>query len=228
MSKELLFEIGTEEIPAAFLVKAIIDIEEIAKKSFTEKRIPFSGIQVLATPRRLCLHIAELGEKQEDQTIEKLGPAKKAAFDEKGNPSKAALGFARGQGLDISQLETVTTEKGEYLASRKTIIGEATASLLPEILTKLAISIPFRKTMRWADYELRFPRPVHWILALYGGEIIPLHLEAVQSSDCSYGHRFPGPEFLYSQEFCRLQRKNKTKFCDRRSCGKKKDNSGRC
>ncbi|MEN6623198.1 MAG: glycine--tRNA ligase subunit beta, partial [Smithella sp.] len=98
MSKELLFEIGTEEIPAAFLTKAIIDIEEIVKKFFSEKRIPFAGIKVLATPRRLCLYIAELAEKQEDQTIEKLGPAKKAAFDDNGNPSKAALGFARGQG----------------------------------------------------------------------------------------------------------------------------------
>lgn len=107
MSKELLFEIGTEEIPAAFLTKAIIDIEEMAKKTFTEKRIPYAGIRALATPRRLCLYIAELAEKQEDQTTEKLGPAKKAAFDEKGNPSKAALGFARGQGLEISQLETI-------------------------------------------------------------------------------------------------------------------------
>ncbi|NTW06725.1 MAG: glycine--tRNA ligase subunit beta [Syntrophaceae bacterium] len=212
MSKELLFEIGTEEIPAAFLVKAVTDIEELTKKSFTEKRIPFSGIQVMATPRRLCLYIAELGEKQEDQTIEKLGPAKKAAFDEKGNPSKAALGFARGQGLDISQLETVTTEKGEYLASRKTIIGEETAALLPEILTKLVTSIPFRKTMRWADYELRFPRPIHWILALYGGEIISLQLEAVQSSNCSYGHRFLAPNSFTVKNFADYKEKTRENF----------------
>ena len=212
MSKELLFEIGTEEIPAAFLVKAVTDIEEITKKMFTEKRIPFSGVQVLATPRRLCLCIAEVGEKQEDQTIEKLGPAKKAAFDEKGNPSKAALGFARGQGLDISQLETVTTEKGEYLASRKTIIGEATAALLPEMLTKLVTAIPFRKTMRWADYELRFPRPIHWILALYGGEIVSLQLEAVQSSNCSYGHRFLAPDSFTVENFADYKKKTKENF----------------
>lgn len=212
MSKELLFEIGTEEIPAAFLVRAITDIEEITKKSFTEKRIPFSGIQVLATPRRLCLYVAELGEKQEDQTIEKLGPAKKAAFDDKGNPSKAALGFARGQGLDISQLETVTTEKGEYLASRKTIIGEETAALLPDILIKLVTSIPFRKTMRWADYELRFPRPIHWILALYGGEIVSLQLEAVQSSNCSYGHRFLAPNSFTVKNFADYKEKTRENF----------------
>ncbi len=212
MSKELLFEIGTEEIPAAFLTKAIKDIEEIAGKSLAEKRIPFAGIQVLATPRRLCLYIAELAEKQEDQTIEKMGPARKAAFDEKGNPSKAALGFAKGQGLDISQLETITTEKGEYLACRKTISGEPTAVLLPEILTKLVTSIPFRKSMRWANYELRFARPIHWILALYGGQIIPLQLEAVQSSDSSYGHRFLAPNSFAVKDFADYKEKTRQYF----------------
>lgn len=212
MSKELLFEIGTEEIPAAFLTKAIVDIEEIVKKSLSEKRIPYAGIKVLATPRRLCLYIAELDERQEDQTIEKLGPAKKAAFDEKGNPSKAALGFARGQGLEISQLETVTTEKGEYLAARKTINGEPTASLLPEILKKLITSIPFRKTMRWANFELRFPRPIHWILALYGGEIVQLQLEMVQSSNLSYGHRFLAPNSFAVKNFADYLEKTKENF----------------
>lgn len=209
MSKELLFEIGTEEIPAAFLTKALSDIEEMIKKSLAEKRIPADGIEVLGTPRRLCLHIARLAEKQEDQTIEKLGPACKAAFDEKGNPSKAALGFAKGQGLEVSQLETVKTEKGEYLASRKTIPGECTETLLPEILTKLSTSIPFRKSMRWADYELRFARPIHWILALYGGEVIPLQLEAVQSSNCSYGHRFQSPASFTVSNFADYMEKTK-------------------
>ncbi|MGV8059259.1 MAG: glycine--tRNA ligase subunit beta [Smithellaceae bacterium] len=212
MSKELLFEIGTEEIPAAFLAKAIPDIEEITKKSLNEKRIPFAGIQVLATPRRLCLYIAELAEKQEDQTIEKLGPAKKAAFDDKGNPSKAALGFAKGQGLEISQLETIITEKGEYLACRKTITGEATAALLPEMLTKLLTSIPFRKSMRWADYELRFARPVHWILALYGGNVVSLQIEAVQSSNCSYGHRFLAPNSFVVRDFADYKEKTRQNF----------------
>jgi len=212
MSKELLFEIGTEEIPAAFLTKALGDIEEMIKKSLAEKRIPADGIEVLGTPRRLCLHIARLAEKQEDQTIEKLGPARKAAFDEKGNPSKAALGFAKGQGLEVSQLETVKTEKGEYLASRKTIPGEFTEALLPEILTKLSTSIPFRKSMRWADHELRFARPIHWILALYGGEIIPLQLEAVQSSNCSYGHRFQSPAAFTVRNFADYMEKTKQNY----------------
>jgi glycyl-tRNA synthetase beta chain len=102
MSNELLFEIGTEEIPAGFLSKAVGDMENIIHKSLTEKRIPFAGIKCMATPRRLVLYIAEVAQKQEDQTIEKMGPAKKAAFDENGNPTKAALGFAKGQGLEIA------------------------------------------------------------------------------------------------------------------------------
>jgi glycyl-tRNA synthetase beta chain len=212
MNNELLLEIGTEEIPAAFLSRAINDINEIAVKSFGDKRIPFKGIQVLATPRRLCLYIAELADRQEDQKIEKIGPARKTAFDEKGNPSKAALGFAKGQGLEVSQLETVTTEKGEYLACRKTITGESTAVLLPEILTKLITSITFRKSMRWADYELRFARPIHWLLALYGGRVVPMKLEAVQSSNCSYGHRFLSPDPFNVSSFAEYKIKAKQHF----------------
>jgi glycyl-tRNA synthetase beta chain len=193
MSNELLFEIGTEEIPAGFLSKAVGDMEDIIHKSLTEKRIPFAGIKCMATPRRLVLYIAEVAQKQEDQTIEKMGPAKKAAFDENGNPTKAALGFARGQGLEIADLETIVTEKGEYLGARKTIAGQPTATLLPEILTNFLLAIPFRKSMRWANYDLRFARPLHWILALYSGNVVPLKIEDIQSGNTSYGHRFMSP-----------------------------------
>lgn len=193
MSNELLFEIGTEEIPAGFLSKAVVDMEDIIRKSLTEKRIGFKGIKCLATPRRLVLCIADLSAKQEDQTIEKLGPAKKAAFDENGQPTKAAIGFARGQGMDVSQLETITTGKGEYLGARKTIAGQATKDLLPDILRDFMLAIPFRKSMRWADYTLRFARPVHWILALYGGDVVPMKIEYIESSNTSRGHRFMSP-----------------------------------
>ena len=193
MSKELLFEIGTEEIPAGFLSKAVVDMEEIIRKSLTDKRIAFDGIKCLATPRRLVLTIKDLAPKQEDQTVEKLGPAKKAAFDENGQPTKAAIGFARGQGLDVSHLETITTEKGEYLGARKTIAGQPTKDLLPDILKEFMLAIPFRKSMRWADYTLRFARPVHWILALYGGEVVPMKIEDIESGNTSCGHRFMSP-----------------------------------
>jgi glycyl-tRNA synthetase beta chain len=194
MSNELLFEIGTEEIPAGFLLKAVGDMENIIHKSLTEKRIPFTGIKCMATPRRLVLYIAEVAPKQEDQTIEKMGPAKKASFDENGNPTKAALGFARGQGMEIADLETIVTEKGEYLGARKTIAGQPTTTLLPDILTSFLMAIPFRKSMRWADYDLRFARPIHWLLALYGGNVVPLKIENITSGNTSCGHRFMSPD----------------------------------
>ena len=193
MSNELLFEIGTEEIPAGLLSRAVVDMEDIIRKSLTERRIGFTGIKCMATPRRLVLTIADLALKQDDQTIEKMGPAKKAAFDENGNPTKAALGFARGQDMDISQLETIVTEKGEYLGARKTIAGQPTDTLLPEILTSFLLAIPFKKSMRWGSYDLRFARPIHWILALYGGNVIPLKIENIESGNASRGHRFMSP-----------------------------------
>ncbi|MDP2840503.1 MAG: glycine--tRNA ligase subunit beta, partial [Syntrophales bacterium] len=123
-----------------------------------------------------------------------LGPAARVAFDEQGNPSRAAIGFARGQNLNIAELERVTTEKGEYLCARKKILGEATEGLLPAILTKVITGIPFRKSMRWSDQEFRFARPIHWILALFDGRIVPFRIANVESGNTSRGHRFMSPD----------------------------------
>jgi glycyl-tRNA synthetase beta chain len=194
MGKELLLEIGTEEIPAAFLPKALRDLKEIARGELAANRIRHGEIRTMGTPRRLFLTAEGLAEQQEDQVIEKLGPAARVAFDEQGNPSRAAVGFAKGQNLGIAELERVTTEKGEYLCARKTIIGEATAGLLPAILTKVITGIPFRKSMRWSDQEFRFARPIHWILALFDGRIVPFRIANVESGNMSRGHRFMGPD----------------------------------
>ena len=193
MEKELLLEIGTEEIPAAFLPKALGDMEEIIGKELAENRIAHGEIRTMGTPRRLFLAVDGVAERQDDQVIEKLGPARRVAFDEAGNPSKAALGFARGQCIDVNALEVTTTEKGEYLCARKKIAGEATEGLLPAILERLITGIPFRKSMRWSDLEIRFARPIHWILALYGGRIVPLRIGNIESGDASRGHRFMSP-----------------------------------
>jgi len=190
MGKELLLEIGTEEIPAAFLPKAIKDMNEIIRRELSNKYIGYGDVKTMATPRRLCLCVANIADKQEDQVIEKMGPAKKVAFDENGNPTKAAVGFAAGQGITVGELEIVTTEKGEYICARKKITGETTTSLLPDILKKLINSIPFKKSMRWSDLDIRFARPIHWILAIYGEETIPFVIGNISSGDRSYGHRF--------------------------------------
>jgi glycyl-tRNA synthetase beta chain len=193
MSKELLLEIGTEEIPAAFLPKALKDMEAMIRQALTESRIPCGEIRTMGTPRRLLLTVASVAERQEDQVVEKLGPARRVAFDAEGNPSPAALGFARGQGIPLSALETASTEKGEYVCVRKKIIGEATESLLPAILIKLITGIPFRKSMRWSDLEIRFARPIHWLLALYDGRIVPFRIGNIESGNISRGHRFMSP-----------------------------------
>lgn len=194
MGKELLLEIGTEEIPAAFLPKALRDLKEIAGGELAANRIRHGEIRTMGTPRRLFLTVDDLPERQEDQVIEKLGPALKVAFDEQGNPSRAAAGFARGQNLDIAELERVTTEKGEYLCARKKIVGEPTEGLLPAILTKVITGIPFRKSMRWSDQEFPFARPIHWILALFDGRIVPFRIANIESGNMSRGHRFMGPD----------------------------------
>jgi glycyl-tRNA synthetase beta chain len=193
MGKELLLEIGAEEIPAAFLPKALKDMEEMIRKALAESRIPCGEVRTMGTPRRLFLTVTSVADRQEDQIVEKLGPACRVAYDAEGNPSPAALGFARGQGIPVSALETASTEKGEYVCARKKIIGEATEALLPAILIKLISGIPFRKSMRWSDLEFRFARPIHWLLALYNGRIIPFRFGKIESGNVSRGHRFMSP-----------------------------------
>ncbi len=137
--------------------------------------------------------VNRVAEKQEEQIIEKLGPAKRVSFDEQGNPTKAALGFAKGQGLEISELETIVTDKGEYICARKKIPGEETASLLPVMIPKFILSIPFQKSMRWSNLEIRFARPIHWIVALFGADVVPFKIENIASGNKSFGHRFMSP-----------------------------------
>lgn len=201
MGKELLLEIGTEEIPAAFLPKAMQDLEEMGRREFAACRLAHGAIRSLATPRRLCLVVGDLAERQEDLEVEKMGPARKAAFDAQGQPTKAALGFARGQGVELGDVGTVVTEKGEYLCVRKTIAGEPTEALLPEILPRLILGLPFKKSMRWSDLDIRFARPIHWLLALYGGRVVPFTLGNVRSGNLTQGHRFMSPEAFAVQDF---------------------------
>ncbi len=194
MAKELLLEIGTEEIPAAFMPKALKDMERIITREFSEKRIGHGLIKTMGTPRRLILSVEDVNERQEDQLLEKMGPSTKVAFDEEGKPTKAAIGFARGQGIDVSELEIIETPKGEQICSRKKITGEDTKTILSDLLPQFILSIPFRKSMRWMDLDIRFARPIHWILALFGDKIVPFSIENITSGNTSRGHRFMAPE----------------------------------
>ncbi|MDP2970780.1 MAG: glycine--tRNA ligase subunit beta, partial [Deltaproteobacteria bacterium] len=174
--KELLLEIGTEEIPAGFIPKALYDLKELVQKEFEANRIDFEGIQTLGTPRRIVLFVESVSERQRDEEIKKIGPSKAASFDSSGNPTKAAIGFAKGQSVPVESLEVIQTEKGEYVCAIRRETGRPTLEILPHILPKVILSIPFQKSMRWAEVSIRFARPIHWILGLFGGEVIPFEM----------------------------------------------------
>jgi glycyl-tRNA synthetase beta chain len=188
--KELLLEIGTEEIPAGFIPQALMDLESLAQKELEANRIDFNGIKTLGTPRRLVLVIESVSEKQRDEETKKIGPSKQAAFDEKGNPTKAAIGFAKGQSVPVESLTLIQTEKGEYVCAVKKEPGRPTSEVLSTLLPKWIFSIPFQKSMRWADVQIRFARPIHWILALFGGTVVPFEMGHIRSGNATYGHRF--------------------------------------
>ncbi len=194
MCQELLLEIGTEEIPAAFLPKAMKDLGDMARREFEACRLAHGEIRTMAAPRRLVLVVFDLAGRQEDLHVEKTGPARKAAFDAEGRPTKAALGFARGQGVELSEVQTAVTDKGEYLCVRKTIPGERTEALLPDLLPRLILGIPFKKSMRWSDLDIRYARPIHWLLALYGGRVVPFTIGNITSGNRTRGHRFMSPD----------------------------------
>src|SRR4030042_6624501 len=178
--KELLLEIGTEEIPAGFVPQALTDLEILVRKELETSRIDFDGVKTLGTPRRLVLFIQSVAETQRTVELRKMGPPKQAAFDSKGNPTQAAIGFARNQSVPVESLKVVQTEKGEYVCAVKEEIGQPTSGLLSSILPKVILSIPFQKSMRWADVPIRFARPIHWIVGLFGGEVIPLEMGDVR------------------------------------------------
>jgi len=194
MAKEIFLEIGTEEIPAGFLPKAMADLERMIRKELETARLEFGEVKAFATPRRLALSVSDVAEHQPTLRTEAMGPAKQIAFDNDGNPTKAAIGFARGQGVDVTALKTVKTDKGEYLFLEKEEPGRPTAELLKEVLPRLVAGLSFKKSMRWENQEVRFARPMHWIVALYGGEVIPFTHGNLTSNNLSRGHRFMAPQ----------------------------------
>ena len=183
-------EIGTEEIPAGFVSQALMDLDSLVKKELEASRIDFNGVKTLGTPRRLVLVIDSIAETQRDEETKKIGPSRQAAFDAKGNPTKAAIGFAKSQSVPVESLTLIQTEKGEYVCAVKKEPGRETPEILSSLLPKILLSIPFKKSMKWADVPIRFARPIHWILALFGGEIIPFEVGNIRSGNVTYGHRF--------------------------------------
>jgi len=188
--KNLLFEIGTEELPARFIEPALKSLYELTEKKLKEKDLEFEEIKVSGTCRRLTLFVKNLAEKQRDREEEILGPAYHLALDEKGNFTTALLGFARKHGVSPEELIVKETPKGKYFCVKKLIPGKETLALLPSLLFEILKDLYFPKRMRWGVYDFTFARPIKWLLALYGKEVIPLEVAGVKSSNFTYGHRF--------------------------------------
>jgi glycyl-tRNA synthetase beta chain len=190
MTKDLLFEIGTEEIPSGYMAPALKDLESEARRLFQEQRVAYSGVQTLGTPRRLVLYVERLEETQSDRVREVVGPAKSVAYDQEGRPTKAALGFARAQGIPVEKLQVRTLDRGDYVVASIEERGARLEELLPTILPRLVSSLSFPKFMRWGQGTIRFVRPIRWLLALYGGRVIPFEIDGVVSGNRTFGHRF--------------------------------------
>ena len=201
MSEEFFLEIGTEEIPARFLPDAMKNLEELLKKEFEKNRLSYGIIRTFSTPRRICALVEELSSYQDDLIVEKMGPAKKVAFDINGNPLKPALGFAKSQGLKVDDLIVKETPKGEYVFAIKKIKGKEALEVLKTILPDIILKIPFPKTMRWNSLSIRFVRPIHWIVAILSGKVIPFSLENIKSGNKTFGHRFMKPNSFEINSF---------------------------
>lgn len=185
MKKDLLLEIGTEEIPARMMPDILAQLQSLGEKTLRENRINFESIKSLGTPRRLALLATGVDESQEDVSIEKRGPSAKLAFDADGNPTKAAIGFARGAKIDPKDLVV----KNDYVYAITNEKGSETFKLLEELLPKIIKSINFKNSMRWGDLDFRFVRPIRWIVAMFGKEVVQFELAKIKSGKISRGHR---------------------------------------
>ncbi len=201
MGGELLIEIGTEEIPSDYFESALKELARLAETYLKENRIEIgAGLEVYATPRRLVLIGKAIGDRQEDVSQEITGPPKKAAFDDQGNPTKAAFGFAEKQGVSVEELEFLKTPKGEYVFVKRTIPGRPTEEILSQVLPRLISDIPWPKSMRWGALDFPFVRPIHWVLALFSGQVIPFEVAGVKSGNKTMGHRFVAPQTMEVQD----------------------------
>lgn len=192
MSRDFLLEIGTEEMPAKFAPGAASQLEANAQKMFNELRLEYKTVKAYVTPRRLALYAEALAERQKDVSEEAKGPARKAAFDAQGKPTKAAEGFARGQGVAVEDLFVKELNGVPYVYALKSQRGEETEKLLPKFCLDLLTSLNFPKPMRWGDYEVRFARPIRWLVALFGEQVVPFSYVGLQAGRTSRGHRTLG------------------------------------
>ncbi|MFC4558844.1 glycine--tRNA ligase subunit beta [Virgibacillus kekensis] len=191
MAKDLLLEIGLEELPARFIDDAEKQLKKKTAAWLEELRISYESVTSFSTPRRLAVLLKGVAEEQTSIEEEVKGPAEKIAKDQEGNWSKAAIGFTRGQGKTVEDIYTKELKGTSYIFVKKEIIGKETVELLPE-LASIIESLQFPKNMRWAEQSLRYARPIRWIAALFGENTIDFEVARVKTSNYTFGHRFLG------------------------------------
>jgi len=194
MSKDLLFELCTEELPPRTLQALSTSLTEGLIKGIDAATIPHGKVHGFATPRRLAVWIEKLAEHQPDRQVERRGPPMANAFDAQGAATQAATAFAKSCGVAVGELSKLTTEKGAWLQFRGIERGAATTALLKDILTQAIAALPIAKRMRWGAHSAEFVRPVHSVTLLYGDEVVPIELLGLQSGRITSGHRFHHPK----------------------------------
>ena len=191
MTQTFLFEIGMEEIPARMVTAASAQFKEKTALFLEENRLAYTSIEAFSTPRRLAIKINGLAEKQADLEEEAKGPAKKIALDAEGNWTKAASGFARGQGVPVEELFFKEIKGVDYVHLNKFVAGQTAAEILPTFV-EVATHLTFPVTMHWGSHQFRYIRPIHWLVALLDGDVLPVSILDVTSDRISRGHRFLG------------------------------------
>lgn len=193
-TRNLLIEIGTEELPPKALRRLSDAFADGLSRALDEAGLEYQGIQPYAAPRRLALLIRALPVAQQDREVVRRGPALAAAFDDEGCATKAAIGFAKSCGVEVEQLDQQETPKGSWLSFRAVEKGRATAELVPDMVQRALAGLPVPKRMRWGDRDEEFVRPVHWIVLLFGDEVISASVLGIATSRETRGHRFHHPE----------------------------------
>jgi glycyl-tRNA synthetase beta chain len=201
MTRDLLFEIGVEELPAGYILPALDQLERGVGAGLDELRLAHGPVRTRATPRRLAVQVEAVAERQTDHDEEVLGPAQRVAYAE-GMPTQALIGFCKSKGADTARARLVETPKGVYVAVTVHYAGKPAVEVLPALLARVATSLMFPKVMRWLDDETRFARPVRWLVALLGEEVLPVRAFGLEAGRESRGHRFlaPGPVVLKRSE----------------------------
>lgn len=196
MAKEFLIELGTEELPPTQLRTLAEAFAANFEKELKDAELSHQGVKWYATPRRLALKVTALAEAQSDKVVEKRGPAVNVAFDADGNPTKAAQGWARGNGITVEQADRIATDKGEWLLFKQEVKGQPTQDIIVELAAKALANLPIAKPMRWGDKETQFIRPVKTLTILMDSDLIEGEILGVKSARTLRGHRFMGePEF---------------------------------